>query len=101
MTKFISSTNHFNDGQPKPNPAHSFTTLNSDSFYLARPACVGTPNGSIFCRCYFHLLFNCPHGDQLSQNVLDHSSPNSQDGAHMGGRDQSDLLFTIGQQTLL
>ena len=35
------------------------------------------PKGHNMCRCYF--LFSGPLGDQLSQNVLDLSSPNFQD----------------------
>ena len=50
------------------------------------------PKGLCFADVtFFYLLFNGPLGDQLSQNVLERSSPNFQD-TNMGAYDQSDLF---------
>jgi len=47
----------------------------------------------------FFRLFNGPLGDQSSEKVLDHEI--SRIGTHVGGHDESDLLFAIAEGMLL
>jgi len=73
--------------------------------YLVRPAWLWHAGRAMRCADFTFFLFNVPLGYQLSQNVLDRPWPNFQDRLvgiwHMGGHDQSDLIFAIAQGMLL